>query len=39
MKPGAWDLITTITFSHPYGYMEKGYDFDNSIGNLAKTID
>ncbi|KAK3896552.1 cytochrome P450 monooxygenase mpaDE, partial [Staphylotrichum tortipilum] len=35
----AWDLITTITFSHPYGYMKKGHDFDNSIGNLAKTID
>ncbi len=36
---GAWDVITSITFSHPYGYMEKGYDFDNTIANLDKTID
>ncbi|KAH6848218.1 cytochrome P450 [Chaetomium sp. MPI-CAGE-AT-0009] len=35
----AWDLITSITFSHPYGYMEKGCDFDGSIGNLDKTVD
>ena len=36
---GAWDVITSITFSHPYGYMEKGFDFDNTIANLDKTID
>ncbi|KAK1836434.1 Pisatin demethylase [Podospora conica] len=34
-----WDLITSITFSRPYGYMSKGSDFDGTIGNLDKTID
>lgn len=38
-RPGAWDSITSMTFSHPYGYMEKGYDFDKSIDNLDKTVD
>ncbi|GAB1312635.1 Pisatin demethylase [Madurella fahalii] len=35
----AWDLITMITFSHPYGYMERGYDFDGTLSNLDKMID
>lgn len=36
---GAWDLITSITFSRPYGYMEHGCDFDNSLADLDKTIE
>jgi hypothetical protein len=36
---GTWDLITSITFSRPYGYMSKGVDFDGTIANLDKTID
>ncbi|EPE02811.1 benzoate 4-monooxygenase cytochrome p450 [Ophiostoma piceae UAMH 11346] len=26
-----WDLISCATFSKPFGYMEKGYDFDKTI--------
>ncbi len=29
--PDAWDLISSVTFSHRYGYMDKGYDFDNTM--------
>ncbi|KAH8880968.1 cytochrome P450 [Thozetella sp. PMI_491] len=35
----AWDLVTAITFSRPYGYMEKGFDFDNTLSDLDKSID
>jgi hypothetical protein len=32
-----WDVVGNATFSQPIGYLEKGYDFDNtlSIANVA----
>ena len=36
---GAWDLITSITVSNPYGYMKHGCDFDDTLADLDKTID
>jgi hypothetical protein len=38
-REGAWDVNGAALFSRPFGYLEKGYDFDKSIQNTDKTID
>ncbi|KAL7623138.1 hypothetical protein AAE478_006819 [Parahypoxylon ruwenzoriense] len=35
----AWDILGNTTFSQPFGYMDKGCDFDKSIGIADKTLD
>ncbi|KAI1458694.1 cytochrome P450 [Annulohypoxylon moriforme] len=35
----AWDILGNLTFSQPFGYMEKGYDFDKSIGVADRSLD
>ncbi len=35
----AWDLISSVTFSHRFGYMDKGYDFDGTIAIADKALD
>ncbi|KAI0002785.1 cytochrome P450 [Xylariaceae sp. FL0662B] len=27
----AWDILSALTFSQPFGYLDKGCDFDNSL--------
>ncbi|KAK4671880.1 hypothetical protein QC764_609560 [Podospora pseudoanserina] len=34
----AWDLITSVTFSKPFGYMTQGHDFDSSIATADKSL-
>ena len=34
-----WDMISSLTFSKPFGYMEKGCDFDGTIEIADKSID
>ncbi|KAF9879435.1 hypothetical protein CkaCkLH20_02978 [Colletotrichum karsti] len=35
----AWDLIGSVTFSQPFGYLDTGYDFDNTLANAEKALD
>ncbi|KAK4194406.1 putative cytochrome P450 E-class, group I [Triangularia verruculosa] len=35
----AWDLLTSATFSKPFGYMSHGHDFDGSIAAADKSLD
>ncbi|KAF4978072.1 hypothetical protein FZEAL_5498 [Fusarium zealandicum] len=34
-----WDIVGAVTFSQPIGYLEKGYDFDGTLGNADKAMD
>ncbi|KAF7589518.1 hypothetical protein BBP40_004183 [Aspergillus hancockii] len=34
-----WDVVGKATFSEPIGYLEKGYDFDNTIAIASKAMD
>ncbi|CAM1502523.1 Fc.00g045070.m01.CDS01 [Cosmosporella sp. VM-42] len=34
-----WDVVGSITFSQPIGYLEKGYDFDGTLSNADKAMD
>ncbi|KAF9773967.1 hypothetical protein IL306_008104 [Fusarium sp. DS 682] len=33
-----WDMISTLTFSQAFGYMEQGCDFDDSINSSALAV-
>ncbi|KAI0592856.1 cytochrome P450 [Biscogniauxia sp. FL1348] len=35
----AWDIVGVLTFSQPFGYMDKGYDFDHSLDIADKSLD
>ncbi|KAI0888279.1 cytochrome P450 [Annulohypoxylon maeteangense] len=35
----AWDILGNMTFSQPFGYMDKGYDFDHSLSIADKSLD
>ncbi|KAI1073405.1 cytochrome P450 [Whalleya microplaca] len=35
----AWDVISSLTIGQPFGYVDKGYDFDQSLGNNDKFLD
>ncbi|KAK4213314.1 cytochrome P450 [Rhypophila decipiens] len=34
-----WDFLASVTFSRPFGYLQKGHDFDRSIQTADKTLD
>ncbi|TVY65337.1 Cytochrome P450 monooxygenase mpaDE [Fusarium oxysporum f. sp. cubense] len=34
-----WDMIGSLTFSQPFGYMKKGHDFDGTIIASALSVD
>ncbi|KAI9039403.1 cytochrome P450 [Aspergillus affinis] len=34
-----WDVVGKATFSQPIGYLEKGYDFDNTLGTADAAMD
>ncbi|KAH8898228.1 cytochrome P450 [Thozetella sp. PMI_491] len=33
-----WDVIGSVTFSKPIGYLEKGYDFDKTLDTASRRI-
>ncbi|KAF4340768.1 cytochrome P450 monooxygenase [Fusarium beomiforme] len=33
-----WDMISTLTFSQPFGYMQQGNDFDGNINSSALAV-
>lgn len=35
----AWDVVGAVTFSQPIGYLEKGHDFDGTLGNSESAMD
>lgn len=35
----AWDVVGAVTFSQPIGYLEKGHDFDGTLGDAATAMD
>lgn len=35
----AWDVVGTVTFSQPIGYLKKGYDFDGTLRNAERAAD
>jgi len=35
----AWDVISSVTFSHRFGYMDQGYDYDGSLAKSLKALD
>lgn len=35
----AWDVVGSVTFSQPVGYLEKGYDFDGTLSNAERAVD
>ncbi|KAJ2990781.1 hypothetical protein NUW58_g2782 [Xylaria curta] len=35
----AWDLLSMMAFSQPFGYLDNGRDFDGSIGIADKALD
>ena len=35
----AWDSICCMNFSEPYGYMDTGYDFDDTILKSGRALD
>lgn len=35
----AWDVVGTVTFSQPFGYLEKGYDFDGTLKASESALD
>lgn len=34
-----WDVVGTVTFSQPIGYLDKGYDFDGTLTNADRSSD
>ncbi|KAL4883507.1 cytochrome P450 [Aspergillus karnatakaensis] len=34
-----WDVVGKVTFSQPIGYLEKGYDFDNTLNTANRSMD
>ncbi|OGE54113.1 hypothetical protein PENARI_c006G07172 [Penicillium arizonense] len=34
-----WDVVGKTTFSQPIGYLEKGYDFDNTLSTANTAMD
>ncbi|KAJ5910342.1 hypothetical protein N7504_004985 [Penicillium tannophilum] len=34
-----WDVVGQATFSQPIGYLEKGYDFDNTLSTANTAMD
>jgi hypothetical protein len=39
LRIDTWDVVGKATFSEPIGYLEKGYDFDNTIAISDKAMD
>lgn len=35
----AWDVVGTVTFSQPFGYLEKGCDFDGTLKASESALD
>lgn len=35
----SWDVVGSVTFSQPIGYMERGQDFDGTLANADMAID
>ncbi|KUI60571.1 Pisatin demethylase [Cytospora mali] len=35
----AWDVVGSVTFSQPIGYLEKGYDFDGTLRDSESALD
>lgn len=35
----AWDVVGVVTFSQPIGYLEKGHDFDGTLGDSESALD
>jgi cytochrome P450 len=35
----AWDVVGTVTFSQPFGYLSAGRDFDGTLRASDKTLD
>ncbi|KAI0009688.1 cytochrome P450 [Xylariaceae sp. FL0662B] len=35
----AWDIVGAVSFNQTFGYMDKGFDFDGSIGIADQTMD
>lgn len=35
----AWDVVGDATFSRAFGYLEKGYDFDNTLWASERAVD
>ncbi|ROW10049.1 hypothetical protein VPNG_06518 [Cytospora leucostoma] len=34
-----WDVVGAVTFSQPIGYLEKGHDFDGTLGDSETALD
>lgn len=34
-----WDVVGSVTFSQPIGYLSHGCDFDGTLGNSEKALD
>lgn len=35
----AWDVVGAVTYSQPIGYLEKGHDFDGTLGDSESALD
>lgn len=39
MNLDTWDVVGTVTFSQPIGYLANGCDFDGTLSNAEKAMD